>query len=106
MKRLRHRRGRDARAASASTALRPALSVKNLSYRYAEGEPDVLRGVNLRIEAGESVTAPALYFENNTAQTLAHALGLGPAGCVQRPCDGPNSARSSTSFGATFCVGQ
>jgi ATP-binding cassette subfamily B protein RaxB len=45
----------EVRAASASTELRPALSVKNLSYRYAEGEPWVIKDLDLEIEEGESV---------------------------------------------------
>lgn len=31
------------------------IEVKNLSYRYADSEPLVLKNINLRIEAGESV---------------------------------------------------
>jgi len=31
------------------------IELRGVTFRYAEGEPDVLRGVNLRIEAGESV---------------------------------------------------
>ena len=33
----------------------PALELVNVRFRYADGEPEVLQGVNLRIEAGESV---------------------------------------------------
>jgi ATP-binding cassette subfamily B protein RaxB len=32
-----------------------AVELRNVSFRYAEGEDDVLRGVSLRIEPGESV---------------------------------------------------
>jgi ATP-binding cassette, subfamily B, bacterial CvaB/MchF/RaxB len=32
-----------------------AIELRNVSFRYAEGEHDVLRGVSLRIEPGESV---------------------------------------------------
>lgn len=32
-----------------------AIELRNVSYRYAEQEPDVLKNVSLRIEAGESV---------------------------------------------------
>jgi ATP-binding cassette, subfamily B, bacterial CvaB/MchF/RaxB len=35
--------------------LRPSLELRNVSYRYGEGQPWVLRNANLRIEAGESV---------------------------------------------------
>jgi ATP-binding cassette, subfamily B, bacterial CvaB/MchF/RaxB len=31
------------------------IELRGVTFRYAEGEPDVLRGVHLRIEAGESV---------------------------------------------------
>jgi len=33
----------------------PSISVENVSFRYADGEPWVLRNVNLRIGAGESL---------------------------------------------------
>ena len=33
----------------------PAIELVNLGFRYAEGAPEVLRGLNLRIAAGESV---------------------------------------------------
>lgn len=33
----------------------PAICVKDLGFRYAESEPWVIRGLNLRIEVGESV---------------------------------------------------
>jgi ATP-binding cassette subfamily B protein RaxB len=32
-----------------------SISVENVSFRYAEGEPWVLRNVNLRVDAGESL---------------------------------------------------
>jgi ATP-binding cassette subfamily B protein RaxB len=35
--------------------LAPSLELRNVSYRYAEGEPWVLRHASFRIEAGESV---------------------------------------------------
>ena len=45
--------------ATASTALLPepgaGLELVNVSFRYADGEPEVLSRVNLRIEPGESV---------------------------------------------------
>ncbi len=40
---------------SSSAELRPVLSVKGLSYRYAEGEPWVVKDLDLEIEEGESV---------------------------------------------------
>lgn len=33
----------------------PSIELRDVRFRYAEGEPEVLRGVNLRIEAGESL---------------------------------------------------
>lgn len=33
----------------------PTIELVNLSFRYADGEPEVLQDINLRIEAGESV---------------------------------------------------
>ncbi len=36
-------------------ALAPTIEAKDLHFRYADGEPWVLDGVNLKIEAGESV---------------------------------------------------
>ena len=33
----------------------PSIELRDVHYRYADGEPEVLRGVNLRIEPGESV---------------------------------------------------
>ena len=39
----------------AAATLAPTLEVKGLRYRYAEQEPFVLDGVDLKIEAGESV---------------------------------------------------
>ena len=32
-----------------------SLELRDVRFRYADGEPEVLRGVNLRVEAGESV---------------------------------------------------
>ena len=44
-------------AADAPTAAAeaPAIELRGLRFRYADGEPEVLRGVDLRIEPGESV---------------------------------------------------
>ena len=33
----------------------PSLELRDVHFRYADGEPEVLRGVSLRIDAGESV---------------------------------------------------
>jgi ATP-binding cassette subfamily B protein RaxB len=33
----------------------PGIELRDVSFRYADGEPEVLRGVSLRIEPGESV---------------------------------------------------
>jgi ATP-binding cassette subfamily B protein RaxB len=35
--------------------LSPSLELRNVSFRYGEGEPWILKGVNLKIEAGENV---------------------------------------------------
>ena len=37
------------------TRLAPRLSVRNLSFRYAEGEPWILRNIDMEFEANESV---------------------------------------------------
>lgn len=43
-------------ATAASTGdVAPWLELREVRFRYADGEPEVLRGVNLRIEPGESV---------------------------------------------------
>ena len=36
-------------------AISPSIEVRNVSFRYAQGEPWVLRNVNIQIHAGESV---------------------------------------------------
>jgi ATP-binding cassette, subfamily B, bacterial CvaB/MchF/RaxB len=36
-------------------SLTASIELRNVSFRYADGEPDVLRGVSLKIEPGESV---------------------------------------------------
>ena len=38
-----------------SAALPASIELRNVSFRYADGEPEILREVNLTIEAGESV---------------------------------------------------
>jgi ATP-binding cassette subfamily B protein RaxB len=45
----------EAEAAEAPRPLDGSLELRDLRFAYADGEPEVLRGVNLRIEAGESV---------------------------------------------------
>ena len=41
--------------AAAARELAPSIELRNVSFRYADGEPEVLSGVNLRIDPGESV---------------------------------------------------
>jgi ATP-binding cassette subfamily B protein RaxB len=41
--------------ATAEAAPPPRIEVRGLSFRYADGEPEVLRGVSFAIEPGESV---------------------------------------------------
>jgi ATP-binding cassette, subfamily B, bacterial CvaB/MchF/RaxB len=41
--------------AAPARELGPSIELRNVSFRYADGEPEVLSGVNLRIDAGESV---------------------------------------------------
>ena len=41
--------------AATGGAAAPRIELRNVSFRYADGEPDVLVGVNLVIEPGESV---------------------------------------------------
>ena len=42
-------------AAAAPVPERPSIELRDVSFRYADSEPEVLRGVNLRIDPGESV---------------------------------------------------
>ncbi len=42
-------------AAAPLPAAPPAIELVGLRFRYADGEPEVLQGIDLRIEAGESV---------------------------------------------------
>ncbi len=39
----------------ASETLEPSIELRNIKFRYADGEPWVLDGVSLRVESGESV---------------------------------------------------
>jgi ATP-binding cassette, subfamily B, bacterial CvaB/MchF/RaxB len=45
----------DVRGGEASDALTPSIEVRNVSFRYAQGEAWVLRNVNVHIHASESV---------------------------------------------------
>jgi ATP-binding cassette, subfamily B, bacterial CvaB/MchF/RaxB len=45
----------DARNSEANDQLTPSIEVRNVSFRYAQGEAWVLRNVNVHIRAGESV---------------------------------------------------
>ncbi|WP_245478870.1 peptidase domain-containing ABC transporter [Rubrivivax rivuli] len=45
----------EAEAPEAQRPLDGSLELRDLRFAYADGEPEVLRGVNLRIEPGESV---------------------------------------------------
>jgi ATP-binding cassette subfamily B protein RaxB len=38
-----------------TSALPPRIEVRGVSFRYADGEPEVLRGVNFAVEPGESI---------------------------------------------------
>jgi ATP-binding cassette subfamily B protein RaxB len=42
-------------AAAPSEALPASIELRDVHFRYADGEPAVLKGVNLRVEPGESV---------------------------------------------------
>ncbi len=45
----------DEPAAVSVATLTPGIEVRNVSFRYSDGEPEVLNNVNLRVEPGESV---------------------------------------------------
>ncbi|HSM22647.1 MAG TPA: peptidase domain-containing ABC transporter, partial [Rubrivivax sp.] len=45
----------DAAQAAPPREREPTIELRDVSFRYADGEPEVLRGVSLRIEPGESV---------------------------------------------------
>ena len=62
-------------------ALSGSIELRNVSFRYADGEPEVLRGVNLKIEAGESV---AIVGPSGCGKTTLIKLMLG----VHAPTEG------------------
>jgi len=55
--------------------LQPSIELKNVSFRYAEGEPWVLKEANFKIEAGESVAVTGPSGAGKTT-LLKIALGL------------------------------
>jgi len=59
----------------------PRIELRNVSFRYADGEPDVLRGVNLVIEPGESV---AIVGPSGCGKTTLLKLLLG----IRAPTEG------------------
>ena len=58
-----------------------SIELRNVSFRYADGEPEVLCGVNLKIEAGESV---AVVGPSGCGKTTLIKLMLG----VHTPTEG------------------
>ncbi len=61
-------------AASSSQAAPQALVLKDLHFRYADGEPEVIQACSLRIEAGESV---AIVGSSGSGKTTLLKLMLG-----------------------------
>lgn len=61
--------------------LPPSLELRNVSFRYGEGEPWVVKGVNLRIEAGENV---AITGPSGCGKTTLLKVMLG----LQQPVEG------------------
>lgn len=57
--------------------LAPSLELRNVSFRYAEGEPWILKDANLRIEAGENVAVTGPSGAGKTTM-LKVLLGLLP----------------------------
>ncbi|MBH9575369.1 peptidase domain-containing ABC transporter [Inhella proteolytica] len=55
--------------------LRPSIELKSISFRYAEGEPWVLKDANFKVEAGESVAVTGPSGAGKTT-LLKIALGL------------------------------
>ncbi|MFN4115096.1 MAG: peptidase domain-containing ABC transporter [Inhella sp.] len=55
--------------------LQPSIELRNVSFRYAEGEPWVLKDANLKIEAGENVAITGPSGAGKTT-LLKIALGL------------------------------
>ncbi|GAB2569642.1 peptidase domain-containing ABC transporter [Dyella jejuensis] len=57
-------------------ALNPSIRFENVSFRYAEGEPWVLRGLNLSIDCGESVaiTGPSGHGKSTLVKLLVGLL--------------------------------
>ncbi|WP_263570510.1 ATP-binding cassette domain-containing protein [Roseateles oligotrophus] len=72
---------RDEQPDSNLAHLLPSIELRNVSFRYAEGEPWILRNANFLIEAGESVavTGPS---GAGKSTLLKIALGL------LKPCEG------------------
>lgn len=66
---------RDALPESDLAHLAPSIELRNVSFRYAEGEPWVLKGVNFKVEAGESVAITGASGAGKTT-LLKIALGL------------------------------
>ncbi len=57
-----------------AAALAPTLELRNVSYRYGDGEPWVLRNASMKIEAGESV---AIVGASSAGKTTALKILLG-----------------------------
>ena len=62
-------------------ALPASIELRNVSFRYADGEPEILRNVNLKIEPGESV---AVVGPSGCGKTTLIKLMLG----VHAPTEG------------------
>lgn len=57
-----------------TSTIAPTLEVRNLSFRYADCEPFILQGLNLRIEAGQSI---AITGASGSGKTTLMKLLLG-----------------------------
>jgi ATP-binding cassette subfamily B protein RaxB len=66
---------RDTHGVHSGPAPEPSITIENLSFRYAEGEPWILRHLDMTIEAGESVaiTGPSGCGKSTLAKLI---LGL------------------------------